>query len=252
MIIKLLALINWSKTMITMHSLLFVIHIIFGSMALILFWVPIATKKGGLDHRKFGRHYANTMYAVAASGAVMALMVISAPLIIKHQFVNENTDTKQLALNLRIVWTFLLYLSLITSVNIRHGILVLKNKRQHSNMRQWPHLFSIGLLLVGGLVLFSLGVIFSNTLHMILGVLGAVMAIQTGRFCLAKSVSVNRWLVEHIGAFIGSGIGAYNAFMAFGGRSMLASGSLFFGSRLALLEQLRLHVSHANIKMVWR
>jgi hypothetical protein len=78
------------------------------------------------------------------------------------------------------------------------------------------------------------------------------MAIQTGRFCLAKSVSVNRWLVEHIGAFIGSGIGAYTAFMAFGGRSMLASGSLFFGSRLALLEQLRLHVSHANIKMVWR
>jgi hypothetical protein len=55
---------------------------------------------------------------------------------------------------------------------------------------------------------------------MILGVLGAVMAIQTGRFCLAKSVSVNRWLVEHIGSFIGSGIGAYNAFMAFGGRSM--------------------------------
>lgn len=198
-----------------MHSLLFVIHIIFGSMALILFLVPIATKKGGLDHRKFGRYYANTMYAVAASGAV-----ISAPLIIKHQFVNENTDTEKLALSLRIFWTFLLYLSLITFVNIRHGILVFKNKRQHFKMRQWPHLFSIGILLVGGLVLFSLGVIYSNTLHMIFGVLGTVMAIQTGRFCLAKSVSVNRWLVEHIGAFIGSGIGAYTAFMAFGGRSM--------------------------------
>jgi hypothetical protein len=184
MIIKLLALINWSKTMITMHSLLIVIHIIFGSMALILFWVPIATKKGGLDHRKFGRHYANTMYAVAASGAVMALMVISAPLIIKHQFVNENTDTKQLALNLRISCTFLLYLRLITFVNIRHGILVLKNNRQHSNIRQRPHLFSIGLLLVGGLMLFSLGVIYSYTLHMIFGVLGTAMAmamaIQTG------------------------------------------------------------------------
>lgn len=209
--------------MITMHSLLFVIHIIFCSMALILFWVPIGTKKGGLDHRKFGRHYANTMYAVAASGALMALMVIFAPLVIKHQLVNENTDTKQLVLNLRIFWSFLLYLSLLTFVNVRHGILVLKNKKQHSNMRQWPHLFSIGLLLVGGLLLFSLGITYSNTLHIIFGVLGTVLAIQSGRFCLAKSVPVNRWLVEHIGSSIGSGIGAYTAFMSFGGRSMFGN-----------------------------
>jgi uncharacterized membrane protein len=204
----------------TIHSLLFVIHIIFGSMALILFWVPIVTKKGGLDHRKFGRHYANTMYAVAASGALMALMVIFAPLVIKHQLVNENTDTKQFVLNLRIFWSFLLYLSLLTFVNVRHGILVLKNKKQHSNMRQWPHLFSIGLLLVGGLLLFSLGITYSNTLHIIFGVLGTVLAIQSSRFCLAKSVPVNRWLVEHIGSSIGSGIGVYTAFMSFGGRSM--------------------------------
>lgn len=207
----------------TIHSLLFVIHIIFGSMALILFWVPIVTKKGGLDHRKFGRHYANTMYAVAASGALMALMVIFAPLVIKHQLVNENTDTKQFVLNLRIFWSFLLYLSLLTFVNVRHGILVLKNKKQHSNMRQWPHLFSIGLLLVGGLLLFSLGITYSNTLHIIFGVLGTVLAIQSGRFCLAKSVPVNRWLVEHIGSSIGSGIGAYTAFMSFGGRSMFGN-----------------------------
>jgi hypothetical protein len=204
----------------TIHSLLFVIHIIFGSMALILFWVPIVTKKGGLDHRKFGRHYANTMYAVAASGALMALMVIFAPLVIKHQLVNENTDTQQLVLNLRIFWSFLLYLSLLTFVNVRHGILVLKNKKKHSNMRQWPHLFSIGLLLVGGLLLFSLGITYSNSLHIIFGVLGTVLAIQSGRFCLAKSVPVNRWLVEHIGSSIGSGIGAYTAFISFGGRSM--------------------------------
>ena len=70
-------------------------------MALLFSWVPIVIKKGGLEHRKFGRHYANAMYAVAASGALMALMVIYAPLVIKHQFVNENTDTQQLALKLR-------------------------------------------------------------------------------------------------------------------------------------------------------
>jgi hypothetical protein len=87
-------------------------------------------------------------------------------------------------------------------------------------MRQWPHLVSIALLLAGGIMLLSVGIIYSNTLHIVFGLLGAVLAFQTGRFCLAKSVSANRWLVEHLSAFIGSGIGAYTAFLAFGGRSM--------------------------------
>lgn len=205
----------------TIHSVLFFIHIVAGSMALLLFWVPIVTKKGGLDHRKFGRYYANIMYAVAASGALMALMVIYAPLVIKHQMVSENTNTEQLALELRVFWCFLLYLSLLTFVNIRHGILVLRHKRQHINMRQRSHLFSIGLLFVSGLMLVSLGIHYSNTLHIVFGSLGAVLAFRNARFCLAKSVSANRWLVEHLGAFIGSGIGAYTAFMAFGGRSII-------------------------------
>jgi uncharacterized membrane protein len=204
------------------HSALFFIHIIVGSMALLLFWVPFLTKKGSLNHRKFGRHYANVMYAVAASGALMALMVIYAPLVIKHQMVNENTNTELLALNVRIFWSFLLYLSLLTFVNVRHGILVVKHKTQHANMRQWSHLFSIGLLLVSGIMLFSFGIIYSNTLHIVFGVLGAVLALRNGHFCLSKSVSTNRWLVEHLSAFIGSGIAAYTAFLAFGGRNMFA------------------------------
>lgn len=206
----------------TIHSLLFTMHIIVGSMALILFWVPIVAKKGSLNHRKFGRYYANTMYLVAATGALMALMVLYAPLVIKYQFVNENTNTAQLALRLRIFWGFLLYLSLLTFVNVRHGILVLKHKNQHSHLRQWPHLFSIGLLFIGGIVLFAFGLNYSNYLHIIFGILGAVLAFQIGAFCLTKSVTPNRWLVEHLGAFIGSGIGAYTAFIAFGGRTIFS------------------------------
>jgi hypothetical protein len=67
--------------MSTLHSFTFVLHIIFGSMALILFWLPLASKKGSLDHIKFGRYYAKVMYVVAASGAVMAMLVIYSPLI---------------------------------------------------------------------------------------------------------------------------------------------------------------------------
>ena len=40
-------------------------------------------------------------------------------------------------------------------------------------------------------------------------------------------MSANRWLVEHLGAFIGSGIAAYTDFLALGGRSMFGDLSQF-------------------------
>jgi hypothetical protein len=206
----------------TLHSFTFVLHILFGSMALLLFWVPVMSKKGSLDHLKFGRYYAKVMYVVAASGAIMALLVIYAPLTIKHQFIDNDTDTQVLASNLRIFWSFLLYLSLLTFSNIRHGILVVNNKAQHSRMRSPIHLLTIAMLLVGGFGLLILGAAHGNFLHIVFGLLGTILAVRMARFCLARTVEKNAWLVEHIGSFIGSGIGAYTAFIAFGGRRVLA------------------------------
>jgi hypothetical protein len=208
--------------MSTLHSAIFVLHILFGSMALVLFWLPLATKKGSLDHVKFGRYYGNVMYVVAGSGATMALLVIYAPLTIKHQLALTSTNPEALALNLRVFWSFLLYLSLITFTSIRHGALVIRNKRQHSHMRSWAHLGTIALLFAGGLGVMTLGVLYENILHLVFAMLGIVMALQMARFCLAKTVSANAWLLEHLGAFIGSGIGAYSAFIAFGGRQIFS------------------------------
>jgi hypothetical protein len=208
------------------HSSLFYLHILFGSMALLLFWVPLVSKKGGLDHRKFGFYYTTTMYVVAATGALMAVLVISAPLVIKQHFINENTNTELLALRLRVFWSFLLYLSLLTFVSLRHGQLALKHKKQHHKMRDWPHLLSIGMLFLGGLALAAAGFVYSNTLHVVFGILGTVSALQTGHYCLVKQVSAHKWLMEHFSSMIGSGIGAYTAFIAFGGRTLLSE----FGS----------------------
>jgi hypothetical protein len=44
------------------------------------FGVPIFTQKGKLNHVKFGRYYANSMYTVAGTGALMALTI---PLVIR-------------------------------------------------------------------------------------------------------------------------------------------------------------------------
>jgi hypothetical protein len=191
-------------------------------MALLLFWVPVLSKKGSLDHVKFGRYYAKVMYLVAGSGALMAVLVIYAPLSIKSQLISNTTDTQSLALNLRIFWSFLLYLSLLTFANIRHGHMVVNHKVQHHKMRNSTHLLTILMLFAGGLSIFVIGALYGNVLHIIFGLFGTTLAVQMGRFCLAKVVDKNAWLVAHIGSFIGSGIGAYTAFVAFGARRLLA------------------------------
>jgi hypothetical protein len=121
-----------------------------------------------------------------------------------------------------VFWSFLLYLSLITFTSVRHGVLVIKNKSKHKDMRAWTHLLTTALLFTGGLGLLILGVVYANTLHMVFVVLGIVLALRMAKFFLAKTVSANAWLLEHLGTFMGSGIGAYTAFIAFGGHKIFS------------------------------
>ena len=65
--------------MATLHQLAFYLHVSIGTLALLVFWIPVFTPKGSLDHRRFGRYFAMAMYAVAGSGLLMASMDLLAP-----------------------------------------------------------------------------------------------------------------------------------------------------------------------------
>lgn len=205
------------------HSILFVLHIILGSMALILFWLPIASKKGSLDHKKFGQYYGFVMYAVAASGALMATLVLIAPVTIKGNFLAENTDTSEFSAQIRIFWSFLLYLSLLTYVSVRQGFAVLENKTSQAPLRRAKHIAPLLALILGGMGMVALGWANGQTLHMVFGALGSVVGTGMLRYSLKQDVTSSDRVKEHLGAMIGSGIGAYTAFIAFGGRQLFSS-----------------------------
>ena len=204
------------------HSTLFILHILFGTAALILFWVPVFTEKGKLNHVKFGRFYANTMYAVAGTGALMAMIVMAFPLVIKAQMITQYTDPEKLAHMLRVFWGFLFYLSILSFTITKHGITVLKVKNDRAALRTFSYLTPIIALAAGGPVIFYIGYVNAQTLHMIFGVLGLLVGASMLKYCLQKQIASGAWLPEHISSMIGSAIGAYTAFIAFGGRVVLA------------------------------
>lgn len=204
------------------HSTLFILHILFGTAALILFWVPVFTQKGKLNHVKFGRFYANTMYAVAGTGALMALIVMAVPLVIKADMITQNTDPDRFAHIMRVFWGFLFYLSMLSFTVTKHGMTVLKVKNNRAALRTFAYLTPIIALTAGGPFIFYVGYVNAQTLHMIFGVLGLLVGSSMLKYCLQKNIENGAWLPEHISSMIGSAIGAYTAFIAFGGRAILS------------------------------
>ncbi len=206
--------------MSTIHNLFFMSHILVGSMALLLFWAPLVTKKGSIDHIKFGRYYGNIMYLVAFTGAVMALMVIYDPMAIKGEMFRPGSDRERFTGTIRVFWGFLLFLSLLTYVSVRQGFAVLKHKGNIAELRKPLHVIPLVALVVGGVFMLVLGIQASRILHIIFGILGAIIGTGMLRFCFKKHIDAGQWVSEHLSAMIGSGIGAYTAFLAFGGRQL--------------------------------
>ncbi|MBF7074891.1 hypothetical protein ISG33_15925 [Glaciecola sp. MH2013] len=203
-----------------LHSGLFASHILFGSLALILFWVPLFTKKGQLNHTRFGNHYKVSMYLVALSGAIMALMVLAFPVVIKGEYINNASNPERATYVIRLFWAFLLYLSLLSFTVTRHATAVIAAKQNRKSLQKLSYLLPIIALITAAPVLFYYGFIASQTLLMVFAVLGLVVGFGMLRYCIKAQVAERQWLFEHIGSFIGSGIGAYTAFIAFGARTV--------------------------------
>lgn len=213
-----------------LYNIILLVHIVFAFSALVLFWVPIFTKKGQLNHRKFGHYYKSAMYTVAASGVVMASMMMAMPFTIKPEYLNHE-NPQAVAEYFRSLNTFLIFLALLTYTSTRHGIAVLSARGKREQLRTFSYLAPVCMLAVGGIALFVSGLTKVHYLHMGFGILGVVLGVSMLRYCLKASMDSNAWILEHIGSMLGSGIAAYTAFLTFGGRTLfsdLGQGQLVF------------------------
>lgn len=207
--------------MLLIHQWLVWAHIVAGSLALALFWLPMLAKKGSTVHRQSGRYYAYLLYGVSMSGIVSCLLVIAAPLYFKAKMLKDGVDPLLQAENIRAFWHFLGLLSLLSWVSIRQAVLVLKAGVSRSLLKQPLHLLSIVLLLPWGVYVLWLGMGRSQPLFIVFSLLAIVSAIGALRFIYRTEVSRMMLLREHIGNMLGSAIAIYTAFAAFGGRSLL-------------------------------
>ena len=186
---------------------LLVIHVVCGFASLILFWIPMAVKKGASVHRKVGLWYVYTMSVVALSALILSI---------------ENLLTDRITLGL-----FLGFLSLLTARPLWLAIECLNCKQGLTSRYKVIHFSTSVVLAISGLGLLMFGLSSSNnlaTVMIVFGILGLTAISDVITMLRVKySVQSKQWLKDHIANMLVGGIAAHTAFLVFGGQSMLPS-----------------------------
>lgn len=207
------------------YQALLLIHITIGFLSLVLFWIPIIAKKGSALHIRAGHWYAKAMYAVGYSALVLALMLMIDP--ISFKFPNHELDAlskAKLITQMRSGDLFLLAISILVLVGVRHGLQSVRAKGNQALMRRPDSLaINIALLAVGVcLAIFAVGGSPMSVLYYIFASLCLITAINNLRFCLKHKVTRGEQLIAHISGIVGAGIGSHTAFFVFGANRLLA------------------------------
>ncbi len=205
--------------MVALSQFALYLHIAVGSCALILFWIPVFTRKGNLDHRRFGRYFAYAMYTVSFSGILMSGTDLLFPIAVNAP--DETLTAEQAAdfsEQVRNFALFLLSLSILVLSSTRQGWLTILHKEDRAALRRPSHTGLNVLLILIGAALFANGLRIGSALFIIFSILQIVGGISHLRYNFKEKLMPKEWWLQHLSGLFGAGIGAYTAFFVFGGR----------------------------------
>lgn len=210
------------------HQYAFYVHVIAGSVAMVVFWLPMLAKKGSAKHVKYGHYFVNGMYTVSISGFIMTILVLIDPIGVREPERNLSIEAAtNLAYQNRLFAGFLLMLSILVFNSVRHSVLVLRAKAERELLRTPLHIGLFIFLGLVGLTMGYVGTVQGVVLFQIFAGLCIANSIGTIRYIFKAEVKKREWIIAHLGSILGAGIGAYTAFFVFGGSrlfSQLVSG----------------------------
>ena len=188
-----------------LYSLIIKLHIPAGFISLVLFWIPVITKKGGKTHRKVGIWYYRTMWVVVVTAALLSILNI--------------------LLGNYITASFLGYLTILSGYPLWYSYEILNQKKGWTDRYFYIRKVFTWLLFIASLGMLSAAIYFKfqgpGILMAFFGLLGA-SAIKDALMTKETAMDKEGWLKMHIAGTIISGIAAYTAFFAFGGRTLFA------------------------------
>jgi len=200
-------------------------HIAGGSCGLLLFWLPMLTRKGSTLHRRSGHWYSVAMLLVAASALALSASILIDPLAVKARSFTDPQAQAQYIKQTQLSALFLAQLAIMLYVNLHLGRWVLRVRAQRAQLRSMRHLLPVAVLLLMSLYTGALGIAYGKVLLQGFAALGLFTAISNWRYIYAAEVPARAWLAAHVRNIIPSGIAAYTAFFVVGASAWIGDSS---------------------------
>lgn len=191
-------------------EILVVLHVITGLTGLIAFWVPIMTRKGAGNHRRWGRICCYGFMGAGGLAVAMALLSLYGP----EERIPSVTDRELFD---GLFGWMMLYLGLLTIGFADYGLSVVKHARDRTALRGSRYQLMIFAVIASALWCGVYGFGIGEALMMAVATLGiAAMGLQQIFIWRPAPPSPRAYVSEHFRALIGMGISAYTAFMSVG------------------------------------
>jgi hypothetical protein len=199
----------------TLFEVLVAMHICTGTVGLISFWVPVAGRKGGAVHARFGRVFTMMMLATGSVAVGIALTTLSDP-VATHPHLVDHPDFGDPALIAGIFGWMMLYLATLTINLAWQGWLCIRDRRGRTANRAWHNLLLQVLLTAAAGACAWQGWRLGQPLMLAISMVGfATVATNLWYIYKPRPRPVDR-IKEHIKSLVGAGISVYTAFFAFG------------------------------------
>jgi uncharacterized membrane protein len=184
-----------------------VLHIFAGFLALVIFWIPIVTRKGGKAHNRVGWIYVYAMSIVSVSAFYMGVYRI---------FFDAHAEVSRISFS----W-FLIFIAILSGASAWYGIRVLVFKKRTGIHRNFIDLFFSLLLLISGVGIGIYGMSIGSPLITYFPLLGLLLGFIQLNYWLRPPVKRMHWYFEHFGGMIACCISTVTAFTVFGAPRLL-------------------------------
>lgn len=193
----------------TLFTLLVAVHIVAGAVALIAFWGPVLSRKGGPVHRRWGRVFTIALYVAAWCAIGMALLNLTIASD-RHPVLKDRIAFEGL-----FGW-MMLYLGILALGMTRYGIEAGRGGRTGGAPPTLSNLALQLAVLTTAAWCAWFGWRSGQPLMILLALLGFGSALTFLWAMLRPARIAQAHVREHLKAMVGAGIAAYTAFLSVG------------------------------------
>lgn len=178
----------------TLLSLVLALHILCGSIALLVLAVPFLARWGGRVHKRVG-----WIFALAMGGVSLTAWILSALRLLDGDPANNASAI------------FLAHVGLLSASSVWTGVRTAQLKRDSARHRfadlAWP-----GALVLSSVSMLVAGTWRGDVLWIVFSVIGFVGGIVPLRFLLSDAHGPREWMAQHLSAMGTAAISAVTAF----------------------------------------